>query len=401
MNHRNSRLAAVGLIVIGLLGSLTLDSFAQDSLPLNAIVATPSGSMVAETLNSESDQDDIQAAYDQCVSEGLKYLSSIQTDVGDFDTVAGPGVVALITSAMLRNGVPADEPVVAKALKYLEEIADPETGGIHGPDSLYKNYETCLAILCFSEANESGRYDEMLAKADTFIKTIQWGGAEFSTDESDFAFGGAGYGKHRRPDLSNTSYMVDALVATGNDEDSEAIQRALTFISRSQNFESSENSAPFAAKNPDGGFYYTPAAGGQSQAGEAENGGLRSYGSMTYAGLKSMIYAGVSKDDPRVKAAIKWLKRNYRLNENPNMGAAGLFYYYHTFAKALEATGEDSFEDADGVGHDWRRELILELAERQRDDGSWVNSENPRWLEDNAALVTGYALLALSHSKPK
>ena len=79
-------------------------------------------------------------------------------------------------------------------------------------------------------------------------------------------------------------------------------------------------------------------------AGKTPDGGLRSYGSMTYAGLKSMIYAGVGPDDPRVKAAFKWAQKHYDLKTNPGMGTAGLYYYYHTFAKALDAMGVDRVE---------------------------------------------------------
>ena len=38
-----------------------------------------------------------------------------------------------------------------------------------------------------------------------------------------------------------------------------ALQKALIFISRSQNLESDKNDTAFAAKINDGGFYYTPA----------------------------------------------------------------------------------------------------------------------------------------------
>src|SRR5206468_2704653 len=129
----------------------------------------------------------------------------------------------------------------------------------------------------------------------------------------------------------NTGVLVGALKAAGSGPESEAMQRALVFVSRCQNLESPYNTTPFAAKINDGGFYYTPAAGGSSQAGiDDATGGLRSYASMTYAGLKSMIYAGVKPDDERVQAAIKWLKKNYDLNTNPGMGSAGLYYYYQT-----------------------------------------------------------------------
>jgi squalene-hopene/tetraprenyl-beta-curcumene cyclase len=117
---------------------------------------------------------------------------------------------------------------------------------------------------------------------------------------------------------------------------------------------------------------------------------------MTYAGLKSMLYAGVDADDPRVKAAVEWAKQHYTLEENPGMGEAGLYYYFHTFAKALATMGEPTLTDDAGVDHDWRQELVDELASRQRPDGSWIN-KTERWLESDPNLVTGYALLALSY----
>ncbi len=77
---------------------------------------------------------------------------------------------------------------------------------------------------------------------------------------------------------------------------------------------------------------------------------------MTYAGLKSMIYAGVDKDDQRVKAAVEWARQHYTLDENPGLGDAGLYYYFHTFAKALDAMGQPTVVDDEGVEHDWRQE---------------------------------------------
>ena len=119
---------------------------------------------------------------------------------------------------------------------------------------------------------------------------------------------------------------------------------------------------------------------------------------MTYAGLKSMLYAGVGKDDPRVRAAVEWLQQHYSLDENPGMGDSGLYYYFHTFAKSLSAYGESNFVVKDGDKHDWKQELIAALASRQKEDGSWTNS-NERWLEADPNLATGYALLALSYAK--
>ncbi|HEV3003369.1 MAG TPA: prenyltransferase/squalene oxidase repeat-containing protein [Pirellulales bacterium] len=336
---------------------------------------------------------------EQAVIKALDYLRQRgQAEDGSFSKQQGPAVTALVTTAILRSGRSPDDPLAAKGLKYVEGFVQ-DDGGIYRDGSVVQNYETCLALVCFVEANRDGRYDELIANAEKFIKHLQWDGEE-GHDESSFNYGGAGYGKSKRPDLSNTNFLLDALKAAGNGPDDEAVKKALIFVARCQNLETEHNTTPFAALNPDGGFYYTAAAGGESQAGKDDDGALRSYGSMTYAGLKSMIFAGVGPDDPRVKAAIGWLKKHYSLETNPGMGDNGLYYYYHTFAKALDALGQEVFEDEDGVKHEWRKELAAELVARQQPDGSWIN-ENGRWLEGDANLVTGYALLTLSYCHPQ
>ncbi|HUT11724.1 MAG TPA: prenyltransferase/squalene oxidase repeat-containing protein [Thermoguttaceae bacterium] len=338
------------------------------------------------------------ATYQQMVDRAIRFLQTKgQAPDGSYAAQVGPGVTALVTTGILRHGRSPDDPLVAKGLKYLEGFVRPD-GGIYEKDNFYRNYETSLALLCFAEANRDGRYDKLIANADRFLKGIQWDEDE-GHQLSSPNYGGAGYGQDKRPDLSNTSFLIDALIAAGNGPDDEAVKKALIFVSRCQNLESEHNTTGFAAKNPDGGSYYTCAAGGSSQAGTTPGGGLRSYGSMTYAGLKSMIYAGVGPDDPRVKAALKWAQAHYGLESNPGLGNDGLYYYYHVFAKALDATGLDEIEDADGVKHDWRRDLIEELARRQRPDGSWVNPSE-RWLEGDPTLVSGYALLALAYCRP-
>jgi squalene-hopene/tetraprenyl-beta-curcumene cyclase len=353
------------------------------------VVAAPLRAPAADTVDAKAVQ--------QAVDKAVEYLkSSGQAADGSYSARAGSGVTSVVTAGLLRNGLSPADPLVARSLKYLEGLVQPD-GGIYAPGIPYQNYETALAIMCFAEANADHHYDKIIKKADAYMKKTQWG-ESYGIDKSDPRWGGGGYGRHKRPDLSNTSFLIDALKAAGNGPDDEAMKRALVFVSRCQNLESENNTTPFAAKNPDGGFYYTPAAGGESMAGKTENGGLRSYGSMTYAGLKSMLYAGVNADDPRVKAAVKWAQMHYGLETNPGMGASGLYYYYHTFAKALAATGLKTIEDAKGVKHDWRQELAGVLLRQQNANGSWANKDT-RWLEGDPNLVTGYALLCLSYCR--
>lgn len=368
---------------------------------LSATVTSAAGITAGTTLADAPNRAALgrapSAEYARCVDRAISYLQwHGQAQDGSFGPQAGAGVTALVTTALLRHGRGVRDPLVAKALTCLETQVRPD-GGIYSVGGMFANYETCLAMMCLNEANADRRYDPLLREANAFVRGYQWDETK-GRDRSDAAYGGAGYGKHKRPDLSNTTFLIDALKDCGVGADDPAIQKALVFVSRCQNLETEHNTTDFAAKNPDGGFYYTCAAGGRSSAGMTPNGGLRSYASMTYSGLKSMIYAGLAPDDPRVKAAVAWLRAHYDLKSNPGMGDGGLFYYYHTFAKALCALGIDRFDDAAGVSHDWRSELTQELSRIQGANGSWVNANN-RWMEGDPNLVTGYALLALSYCR--
>lgn len=363
-----------------------------------AAVSPAALAALPQLLTAAPGADDVKAVVDKA----LKYLTSAQKADGNFgDPRAGePGLTALIAAALARNGVPSDNPVVAKALKYLESKVQKD-GGVY--DRGLSNYMTCLAIMAFKDANTGGKYDKIIEAAVKYVKSLQF--ADGLT-EKDPAFGGAGYdkpGPKGRPDLSNTHFMVEALLAAGVSKDDPSIKRALVYVSRSQNLASDEfNTLAFAKKAGEedkGGFVYnlSDADNPKSPKRTAE-GGLRSEGGMTYAGLKSFLYAGVGKDDKRVKAAIDWVRKHYTVTENPGQKDAGLFYYYHTFAKAMDALGEDIFVDAKGAKHDWRQELFDQLKKTQKENGSWANS-NGAFLESLPELATAFAVLALSYTK--
>jgi squalene-hopene/tetraprenyl-beta-curcumene cyclase len=362
---------------------LFLLSFAFLSMSCVAVGQTSTGTPTQEINNA--------------IAKATTFLRDYgQQPDGSFSPQSGPAITALVVKALVQNGTPARDPMVERGIGYILTFQQPD-GGIYQQESAVANYETSIAMLALHACNASHQYQEVIYKAEQFLTAIQWDESEGNVP-TDPEYGGAGYGRHERPDLSNTAFLIDALQEIGTGSDNAAIQRALIFVSRSQNLEGVHNTLPFATKNPDGGFYYTPANGGESQAGKTATGGLRSYGSMTYAGLKSMIYAGVSSDDPRVLAAMNWLRRNYTFKENPGLGEAGLYYYLHTAAKALDALGNDEFIDVEGVSHEWRKDLTAVILSTQQDNGSWVN-DNPRWLEGDAHLVTSYALLALSYSR--
>lgn len=328
----------------------------------------------------------------------VEFLKSAQRDDGSWTASEAPGITGLVAYALLKSGVPASDPVIEKAVKHLLAFRQ-QDGGIYNPKTYHGNYETAIVLMVLEAANQPQEFRATAETAEKYLRQTQWDESE-KINAEDVKFGGSGYGRNGdRPDLSNTVFLIDALQARGAKSDDPALQKAIVFLSRCQNLETENNTTPFAAKVNDGGFYYTPAAGGSSQAGNTPEGGLRSYGSMTYAGLKSLVAAGLTKDDPRVAAARKWITQFYTVSENPGMGQQGLYYYHQAFAKCLAALGEDEIRDADGVAHDWRKDLAERLFEQQQPNGSWVNTQ-ARWLEGDPNLSTAYALIALSYCLP-
>ncbi len=330
----------------------------------------------------------------EVVDRGIAFLKSSQGADGSYSPkIAGPGVTALVVAAMLRHGVDVQEPKLAKALAYLATQVQKD-GGVYNKG--LANYTTSVAIMAFKEANQGGRYDAVIKNASAFLKRIQH-------QDQGLAEGGFSYDGKKRPDLSNSAFSVEALIAAGIPKDDPAIKSALIFLGRCQNLPGETNDQPFAkkaSKDDLGGFTYIPFDSDDNRH-KTPDGGLRSLGAMSYAGLKSFLFAGVSKDDPRVKAAVGWVRKHYTLDENIGMGKAGLFYYYHTFGKAMEAWGEEPFVDAAGKKHAWRAELFDAIKARQLANGSWRNMGERTFAEDNPELCTAFALLSLSYCKAK
>lgn len=380
---------------------LALTLWAAESL-LHA--APPPATGPSDALSPERRRE-VRAA----IARSLARLETTQRPDGGwpgFDAGSDPAVTSLVAQAFAQEPAYGPKhPVVRKALRYVLSNRQPD-GGIYGNAGV-KNYSASVALMFLSSVADPGLKEE-IARQQKFLKDNQW--YEGKTDDdgrpvdrSHPWYGGAGYGSGKRPDLSNTQMMLEALHQSGLPPDDPVYQRALVFIQRCQMC-SETNDQPFAARARDGGFIYSPANGGESKAGFATYGDdriLRSYGSMTYAGFKSMLYAAVDRDDHRVQLAWRWIRSHYTLDENPNMpgrqSLEGLFYYYHVFAKALAAWGEPTVVDMEGKAHNWREDLARKLLSLQKPDGSWINAAD-RWMEGNPELVSAYSILALQQA---
>ncbi len=343
--------------------------------------------------------------WNDTVDHGIAYLKTTQADDGSWSKMRNLGVTGVVVTGLLQTGkLSPEDPAVAKGLKFIESLVNVKAGHIagHDPKPQLLNYVTSINVMALQTANRDGQYKKIIGNATEFLKKLQWDEEEGKTPDNDF-YGGAGYDSKSRPDLSNTQFFLEALKEAGVPPTDPAYKRALIFVSRCQNLKSESNDRPWAGKIDDGSFIYSAAEGGQTKSDVQPDGGLTGYGSMTYAGIKSLIYCGVTKDDPRLKKALEWTRKHYTLDSNPGMPKVrehqGLYYYYHSMAKCLEVLGVKKFQAADGKEHDWRAEITAALAHRQRKDGSWVN-ELDSWMEGDPNLVTGYALMTLGHCKP-
>jgi squalene-hopene/tetraprenyl-beta-curcumene cyclase len=366
---------------------------------------------LAEVTLREVPKDDAERA--ARIREAFDWLAAHQQ--GGRFAIAGvedPGIsaIALAAAAKTADRLGIERPEwIAAGFDWLVSLQK-EDGAIYVLG--LKNYVTSAAIEALVAARDP-RYEESIAKAVQYLKASQLDEDEGYSSESDPYYGGFGYGSSEKPDLSNTQMALQALHEAGVPTTDAAFQKAVAFLQRCQN--RTESGAPpitvrdgtVVVPGNDGGANYRP---GDSKAGTDPVPGdpgmvvARSYGSMTYALLKSYLFSGLDPSDPRVAAAFEWICRNFTVEVNPGfkIGARkdapyqGLFYYYLTLARALEAYDAAQVVDGEGRSRDWRRELETMLFQLQSADGSWTNARSSRWLEEDPALVTGYALLALA-----
>jgi squalene-hopene/tetraprenyl-beta-curcumene cyclase len=393
MQHSFKCAVFVSLIALALGPSISAVAFAANEAPsVPATQPADSSAMLAQSS----------------IDKALAYLKTKQKPDGSWQEPSDPpGITAIVLRAFVANGNQTDAPFIKNGFDKLLSY-QVENGGIY-KDAL-ASYNTAIAISALAVSGNAA-YQPAISKALAYLHQLQWTDTiagvsnQVKVDsDKDPRLGGFGYGKSARPDMSNTQMALDALHDAGVKPDDPAFVAAMKFVSRTQN--ASETNDQSWAGN-DGGFIYTPVGGGQSQAGEYTIGGrrmLRSYGSMTYAGLKSMIYAGISHDDPRVKAAWDWIGKNFTVDENPGMSAmgpdqakGGINYYYYTMARALSAYGQPTITDLQGNRHDWRVELIKKLSAVQRPDGSFAGER--KWMEDNPVLATSYCAMALEDAR--
>lgn len=362
----------------------------------------------AADLSPASSASDISLQHEvqHAIDKGLGWLAANQNPTnGSWSVADHPAVTALTLSAFMGdpsgNAKTNHAAAIDTGYRFVLSHVKPD-GGIYNKD--LQNYNTSICMMALVNAHKS-EYTPVLLNARRWLVAQQSDFNAPGKPESPFS-GGIGYGgsPDKHSDLNNTLTALEALYYTKDlAKDSASAPAkdlnwaaAIQFVQNCQNLTNVNNQA-WVSTNPadKGGFIYSPE---QSKAGGVTNDtgrvSLRSYGSISYAGLLSYIYCDLNPNDPRVVAVYDWLRGNFTLDENPGMGAQGYYYYLHLMAKGLSTYHVDSIEVKTGARINWRREAALKLINLQKPNGSWAN-ENGRWWEKDSVLVTAYSVMAL------
>ncbi len=313
------------------------------------------------------------------------------------------GITALAAGALVSppHGVPLDHPTVVKAIDYVLSFKQRD-GGIYTRDEGLGVYSTSLALLLAMRLppEARGRFDVPAMQRYLF--------AQQNPETGELGGGGIGYGDKGRgfEDLSNTSYALQALKVSGLPADDPRMKEALAFVQRCQDL-SAVNKQPWV-KNSGGGVYGPQeAARSWEKADETQSARWTPSGNMTYELISSYLTLDLSPSDPRVQAALDWLRSNYGFDANPGMGpgkqAQGLFHSYALSGTTFGLLGVGTLTVKGERQVDWRSDLFAALKSRAqivdlgggRQGAWWINS-TARWAEGMPCLCTAYAMRALN-----
>ncbi len=354
------------------------------------------------------------------IKKGLDYLRKSQAEDGSWSPKYGPAITGLAISAFGRQpDASRKDPTIANGITYIKKFVKPD-GAIY--DRILSNYNTSLSLMGLGQFAGDKDIAPIVLAAQKSVISKQWQegmkdpkGNPITKDHP--FYGGSGYGRHGRPDMNNTTIMLEALYDSGMDCNDPAFKRALIYIQRCQGAATNDMFNETVIEQ-DGGFIYATSinkdhiglpqtrtddavAKRDIAAGKVVS-PLSSYGSITYAGFKSYLYAQLERDDPRVKAVWEWIANNYTLEQNPRMPEPNKYqsyhYYLYVFARAMNAAGKPQVTLASGEKRDWANDVISTLVELQRPDGSFVNTRADRWGEGDANLVTSYGVIALQNA---
>ncbi len=308
---------------------------------------------------------------DRAIRRGVAFLKGQQAPDGSWP--GEPGVTALVSLALVTAGESPDSPAIDRAFQNLLQVPE-------GGHEIY-----ALGLKSMALASSPEKYGRALQ---AYADRIEQGQLR-TNNRSAFGSwtyrampGGMGFG-----DNSNSQYALLGLHAA-----SEAGARVdpVVWLRARRYWEN--------AQCRDGAWAYKS---GQPFGGT---------GSMTCAGISSLIIAGARQSetrerlagnliehcgdrvvDPALLAGLDWMGAHFDVRANINSGGQWKFYYLYGLERAGRLSGLRYFGR-----HDWYREGAEELVGLQDPvQGTWRGNGS----EADPVLATSFALLFLAKGR--
>jgi hypothetical protein len=343
---------------------------------------------VSVVCHAQGDEDaKLRARVLRAIDRGREYLISQQARDGSWSANLGVaefrnGTTGLAILALLNSGMKENDKPVADGLKFLRGLRDDELEST----SRQKPYE--LSLMLQALASVKGKDRGRIAKLAELLIAYQKSNGGWRYDPP------SGPGDTDWDNSVNQFALLGLREAamSGYPVDQKVWLKAQELVLQNQINGSS-----------------SPAGNGWSYV---AGGGEGAYGSMTVAGLASLIITSsmlqqdenVGKDgrincceptgDPRIRLALKagerWMATNFSVSDNPARPGYFFLYYLYGLERAGRFAGIRFFGD-----HDWYREGATFLVSSQNPrNGSWANAggRGPSF----AIVDTCFALLFLS-----
>ncbi len=314
---------------------------------------------------------------ENAIREGVRFLKAQQRGDGSWSEVdedARTGTTSLVTLALLTAGEAPDSPAVSKALTHLRHFDARTLNSVYG---------VSLQTMVFAAARPKEDIVRIAANV-AWLEEAQLKAGDGPPWPGSWSYK---LTRGRHGDGSNSQYALLALNAAsevGVKVKTETWTLARNYWKQYQ--------------LRDGSWSYYPDASGST-------------GSMTCAGLSSLIISGLKRFqgqevlrgedgvdrcgegavDPSVQRAVNWLAQNFRVGENFGMNHNWKFYYLYGLERAGRLSGLRFFG-----AHDWYREGAEELVhEQDKFQGYWRGT----LYEREPLIATSFALLFLAKGR--
>lgn len=270
----------------------------------------------------------------QAIDSTIRYLLSSQNRDGGWPELRSypKGVSSLVTLSLLNAGLSPERPELQRAMRYITS------------EELHQVYTVSLQTMAMCQANPNAYAAKIRRNAEWLCKAqLADGGWEyFSRNDGNKNFGASS-------DPSNSQYALLAL---------HEAQRAGTRFPKETWKKVFGNADKYwrTIQNQDGSFPYR---------------GNETRGSMTCAGIASLVIVGAQLDELEASAdkgvvrccgadrgnsqaierGLDWMAKNFKVRRNPGSDNKYLMYYLYALERAGRLTGRRFIGD-----HDWYRE---------------------------------------------